>query len=104
MAAHYRFGARTGGSNIMIGTLFVALSFVATSAMLILIPLGVLGTLLFFAGVELLRSAVKTDHLIITGAMGLVTLFVDPTIGLIAGIVLYLAYWLIKGRHKEPMK
>ncbi len=100
MAAHYRFGARTGGSNIMIGTLFVALSFVATSAMLILIPFGILGTLLFFAGIELLRNAAKTDHIIITGAMGLVTLLVDPTIGLVAGIVFYFVYWLIIGRHK----
>ena len=72
--------------------------------MLILIPFGILGTLLFFAGLELLRYAMKTDHLIITGVMGLVTLLVDPTIGLVAGIVLYLAYWLIKGRHKEPTK
>lgn len=30
MAAHYRFGARTGGSDIMIGLLFVAISFMAT--------------------------------------------------------------------------
>jgi MFS superfamily sulfate permease-like transporter len=105
MAAHYRFGARTGGANIMIGVLFVALSFVATSAMLILIPLGVLGTLLFFAGVELLRNAAKTDHIIITGAMGVVTLFIDPTIGLAAGILLYLAYKMLarnKGKNTGP--
>ncbi|OPY27173.1 MAG: Sulfate transporter family protein [Methanocella sp. PtaU1.Bin125] len=105
MAAHYRFGARTGGSNIMIGTLFVILSFVATSDMLLLIPYAIMGALLLFAGVELLKSAAKTDHLIITGIMGLVTLLVDPTVGLGAGIVMYLLYWLVRGRHqKEPAK
>lgn len=92
MAAHYRFGARTGGSDIMIGLLFVAFSFVATSAMLTIIPYGILGVLLLFAGLEMLRYAIKTDHYVITGLMGAVTLLVDPTIGLASGIVLYLAF------------
>lgn len=90
MAAHYKFGARTGGADLMIGALFLLVSFFATSSMLQILPVGVLGALLFFTGVELLRSAIKTDHYLVTGAMGLVTLLVDPTIGLIAGIGLYL--------------
>jgi len=90
MAAHYRFGARTGGADIMIGLLFVAVSFVATSAMLTIIPYGILGVLLLFAGLEMLRYAIKTDHYVITGIMGVVTLLVDPTVGLATGIVLYL--------------
>jgi hypothetical protein len=96
MAAHYRFGARTGGSDIMIGLLFVAVSFVATSAMLAIIPDGILGVLLLFAGLEMLRYAIKTDHYVITGAMGVVTLLVDPTIGLATGIVLYILLRLWK--------
>jgi MFS superfamily sulfate permease-like transporter len=91
MAAHYKFGARTGGANLMIGLIFVAVSFFATSAMLTIIPAGILGALLFFAGAELLKNAIKTDHYVITGAMGVVTLLVDPTIGLAAGIALYIA-------------
>jgi MFS superfamily sulfate permease-like transporter len=101
MAAHYRFGARTGGSDIMIGLLFVAVSFVATSAMLMIIPNGILGVLLLFAGLEMLRYAIKTDHHVITGVMGAVTLLVDPTIGLITGIVLYLVYWFTRGWHNR---
>jgi hypothetical protein len=92
MAAHYRFGARTGGSDIMIGLLFVAVSFLATSAMLTIIPYGILGVLLLFAGLEMLRYAIKTDHYVITGVMGAVTLLLDPTIGLATGIALYLAF------------
>ena len=43
-------------------------------------------------------------HKIITGAMGLVTLIVNPTIGLITGIILYSANlassWLAGRRRK----
>ncbi len=56
VAAHYRFGARTGGSNIIIGTIFIiiAIAFGQTGiALLSLIPNGVLGVLLLFAGLEL---------------------------------------------------
>jgi hypothetical protein len=40
----------------------------------------------------MLRYAIKTDHYVITGVMGAVTLLVDPTLGLAVGIVLYLIY------------
>lgn len=56
LAAHYRFGARTGGSNIMIGIFFViiAVAFgVVGLALLSSIPYAVLGVLLLFAGLEL---------------------------------------------------
>ncbi len=96
MAAHYKFGARTGGADIMVGAIFVALSLFATSAMLGIIPVGILGTLLFFAGAELLRNALKTDLILITLGMGIATLLADPTIGLAAGIVLYVAYLAIR--------
>lgn len=56
LAAHYRFGARTGGSNLIIGAIFLvmALAFGKMGLSLItLIPNAVLGTLLVFAGIEL---------------------------------------------------
>ena len=56
LAAHYRFGARTGGSNIMVGVLFViiALAFGKVGIHLLLaIPNSVIGVLLLFAGLEL---------------------------------------------------
>ena len=92
MAAHYKFGARTGGAPIMMGIIFVLLSFISTNPMLDLIPYGILGTLLLFAGAELLKNSLKTDILVITVAMGIVTLAVDPTIGLVVGIILYILY------------
>jgi len=56
LAAHYRFGARTGGAPLMIGGLFVILALVAGEAgfsLLSIIPNAVLGVLLIFAGLEL---------------------------------------------------
>ncbi len=56
LAAHYRFGARTGGSNLMIGVLFVGLAVFLGSgslAVIYLLPLSVLGILLVFAGSQL---------------------------------------------------
>lgn len=56
LAAHYRFGARTGGAPIMIGVIFVILALVLGElglTILALIPNSVLGVLLVFAGLEL---------------------------------------------------
>lgn len=56
LAAHYRFGARTHGSNLIIGGLFVILALVfgpGSVNALHLLPMGVLGVLLLFAGTQL---------------------------------------------------
>ena len=56
LAAHYRFGARTGAAPLMIGAFFVVLALVFGEAgltLLSLIPNSVLGVLLIFAGLEL---------------------------------------------------
>jgi SulP family sulfate permease len=72
LAAHYRFGARTGGSNLMIGFLFVALGFLCGEVGMSLlgsIPNGVFGVLLLFAGIELsllIQDVTKKEDLFIT--------------------------------------
>ncbi len=56
LAAHYRFGARTAGSNLMIGALFILLGLLFgrhALAFLHLLPMAVLGVLLIFAGAQL---------------------------------------------------
>jgi len=56
LAAHYRFGARTGGAPVMIGIFLVVLALVLGElglTILALIPNSVLGVLLIFAGLEL---------------------------------------------------
>ncbi len=67
LAAHYRFGARTGGAPIMIGALFVIIALVFGDfgfTLLSMIPNSVLGVLLIFAGLELcpLIRSLKTNE------------------------------------------
>ncbi len=67
LAAHYRFGARTGGAPLMIGALFLltALLFGELGfSILAMIPNSVLGVLLIFAGLELcpLIRSLKTNE------------------------------------------
>ena len=56
LAAHYRFGARTAGSNLIIGGIFLLLAlFLGDDIFIILnlLPLSILGVLLVFAGLQL---------------------------------------------------
>ena len=63
MAGHVRFGARTGGALVILGTLLlIAALFLADSigTLLRLFPMPVLGVILFFGGLEL-ASSVASD-------------------------------------------
>jgi len=67
LAAHYRFGARSGGAPVMIGIFFVVVALVLGEfgfALLTLIPQSILGVLLVFAGLELcpLMRSLKTNE------------------------------------------
>jgi MFS superfamily sulfate permease-like transporter len=60
MAGHVRFGARTGGALVILGTIIIVIGlFLGNSVELIfqMFPTAVLGVILFFAGVELALSA-----------------------------------------------
>jgi len=94
LAAHYRFGARTGGSNIMIGLIFItiALIFGRTGVPLLAsIPTAVLGVLLLFAGLELallVRDVRERGDLFIAfliAGIGLAT--TNMSIAFISGII-----------------
>jgi sulfate permease, SulP family len=67
LAAHFRFGARTGGAPIMIGIFFIVVALVLGElgfSLLAIIPQSVLGVLLVFAGLELcpLLRSLKTNE------------------------------------------
>ncbi|MBW2257494.1 MAG: putative sulfate/molybdate transporter, partial [Deltaproteobacteria bacterium] len=56
LAAHYRFGARTAGSNLFIGGLFIAAGLVVgdqAANLLGVFPFSALGAMLVFAGAQL---------------------------------------------------
>ena len=61
LAAHYKFGARTGGSNIIIGGIFLCIAlFLGHHALSLmhLLPFSILGVLLVFAGGQLSLSII----------------------------------------------
>ncbi|MHB1697515.1 MAG: putative sulfate/molybdate transporter [bacterium] len=60
MAGHVRFGARTGGSIVIIGSLVVLLGLFGGASTLLLLkafPSAIIGIILFFAGIELSITA-----------------------------------------------
>ena len=99
LAAHYRFGARTAGSNLIIGTIFILLAlFFGSHALSIiyLIPLSVLGILLLFAGSQLALTILdmkeRKDLFVALIILG-ITLASNLAVGFIAGIALA---WALK--------
>ena len=100
LASRYRFGARTAGSNLMIGGIFVALSiFLGPNAvtLLYLMPLSALGVLLIFAGGQLSLTLIDMKSrkelfipLLILG----ITLASNLAAGFVVGVaVAYLLKW-----------
>ncbi|MDY6827128.1 MAG: putative sulfate/molybdate transporter [Bacillota bacterium] len=92
LAAQYRFGARTGGSNIISGIILLIVAlFFAGPELTGLIPYGALGALLLFSSFELGKSAVRTDNFFFTATTGIIALFFGITL---AFVILFLLYWL----------
>ncbi|MGL1932733.1 MAG: putative sulfate/molybdate transporter [Desulfotalea sp.] len=94
LAAHYRFGARTPGSNIMIGFIFVIMAIaLGGSAVKLLgvLPLSVLGAMLIFAGTQLALSmlGLKTSKECFVAVIILaITLATNLAYAFIIGIIL----------------
>lgn len=94
MAGHVRFGARTGGSLVILGAILVTVGLCFSSSVLMLFnifPASVLGVILFFAGLELAVSArdvgtEKSDYytLLVTAGFSLWNM----GIGFVAGLIM----------------
>ncbi len=99
LAAHYRFGARTSGSNLFIGGLFILSALLmggGVLAVVYLIPMGVLGVLLLFAGSQLAMTILdvreRADLFLVLTMLG-VTLASNLAAGFLAGLALA---WLLR--------
>jgi len=104
LAAHYRFGARTAGSNVMIGAIFVILAVVLGNqslAVIYLIPLSVLGILLLFAGSQLALTIMdletRKDFFVVLFMLG-ITFASNLAAGFMVGIVVA---WLLKAEKLQ---
>lgn len=101
LAAQYRFGARTGGSNIISGLILLPIAlFFAGPEFIAVIPHGVFGAMLVFVAIELGRHGLKTDSYSVTGFIALVALVTNITIAFIAGMVA--AYVITTVRKRLP--
>lgn len=98
MAAHVRFGARTGGATVILGLILLGLAlFFGRSLPLLLqlFPPSVLGVVMFLAGVELASSALdygqgKKDIILLVVTAGLALW--NAGAALLAGIILSLFF------------
>lgn len=93
-AAHYFFGARTGGANLMIGAIFVSLGLFfgkSATAFFNLLPISVLGVLLFFAGSQLaimIQDLKEKKEIFVVVTMLGITLASNLAVAFICGIIL----------------
>ena len=93
LAAHYRFGARTAGSNLMIGIVFLALAFflgIHALAVVYLVPMAILGVLLIFAGGQLALTIIDMEtrkDLFVALLMLGITLASNLAVGFLVGII-----------------
>ena len=94
LAAHYRFGARTAGSNLIIGGIMAGLSLILGAGfiyLLFLIPMSILGVLLVFAGSQLaltIHDMHTRNELFVIVCIVSLTLAANLAVGAVAGIVL----------------
>lgn len=105
LAAHYRFGARTGGAPLMIGFLFVLMALLFGEfgfAILSMIPNAVLGVLLIFAGLELcplIRSLKTNEEYFVALLISGISLAV-PNMGWAFGIGIVTDFFIKKAKIK----
>jgi hypothetical protein len=96
LAGHYAFGARTGGSVVIYGALYLLLGLVGSQGfaqILRLFPLPILGVILTFEALALVRLLRDLDHPADFSLAALVSLAVlglpyGYVVGLVAGTVL----------------
>jgi len=100
LAGHYRFGARTGGSVIVYGSIYVALGLLFSSVVgevVKIFPFPILGVLLFFEGfalLQLLRHISASPKELSVGlwvGMMIIGLPYGYLIGMVSGVVIFYA-------------
>jgi MFS superfamily sulfate permease-like transporter len=103
LAGQHRFGARTGGSVVMLGAakVVIALFFgTAVISVLAAYPASVLGILLVFSGLELTlpaRDCTKKNAFIVATATACGIIAANTAVGFVLGLIA--SFFLIRTRH-----
>jgi hypothetical protein len=109
LAGQYYFGARTGGTNIMEGTIEVSLGLFFSQAIVGLFsafPMSIIGAMLLMVGIALARYAftLRSKDILPAGVTAGVSLIWNMAFGFAAGLLVYYAtkyYFRATGRCKS---
>ncbi len=87
LAGQYRFGARTGGSNIILGSIYLGIAFLAGSAEFLgFFPFSILGALLIFVALELGLAGKETESWTVTLITAILSLLTNIGVGFLMGL------------------
>ncbi|CAD5319503.1 unnamed protein product [Arabidopsis thaliana] len=107
-AGQYKFGGRSGGCVALLGVAKLVLGLVLGGSLVGILekfPVGVLGALLLFAGVELAMAArdmnTKGDAFVMLMCTS-VSLGSNAAIGFVAGVLLYVVLWMRNYGRAKP--
>lgn len=98
LAAHYRFGARTAMSTVFIGVLLILVAILLGSSglqIMQMIPSAVLGGLLFYSGLDLVRPIAGEDlkEMFVFAAVLILSVAINPGIAFLVGVPLQ---WILQ--------
>ena len=105
MSAHYGFGARTGGTPIILGVTLLLLAIVIGASLPVLLagfPLPILAGLLAIAGslhIALLKTLREPAHWALAIAVGITGVLVNLAVALIAALIVWWAATAIARRN-----
>lgn len=89
LAGQYRFGARTGGSNIILGLVYLGIAMIAGSAHFLgFFPYSILGALLVFIALELGLAARETNQWMVTIPTAAISFLTNIGIGFLTGLAI----------------
>lgn len=102
LAAHYRFGAKTGFALIFGGILLLILAFIcADPAVVMALPKGMFGVLLVVVAIELIKYGINTQKWVITGLIGLLAIPFGLAVAFCIGLVLS---WILQFREDRLIR
>ncbi|WP_319578845.1 putative sulfate/molybdate transporter [uncultured Methanospirillum sp.] len=93
VAAHRRFGGKSGYTMIIGGVILIWLASLFTNPALIQsFPQGLFGVLLMVVAAELIAQGIRTDNRFISGCMVLIAIFGGMALSFIGGVIIAMAY------------
>lgn len=105
LAGQYYFGARTGGANIIEGTIEISLGLMLASsiaAIFAAFPLAIVGAMMLLVGIKMIKFARDlrfNKHLVPVAATLIGSLLVNMAVGFASGMITH--YLLLVREHRR---